>query len=149
MERPIDEFLSKTGAIELLCEIDLDGSRFEDLNDDLPVSRQTLAVRLREASEASLIEQETIQGERGTSHKHVLSEKGILLRMQLIKPEGVAKYHQYNDSRQQWDEKKEEIREIASEATVESPNSRYTDGVKALRCFAQSLENGEKGDDGD
>lgn len=102
MPYSIDEYLSLKGAVELICEIDPYGSRFDDLVAELPISRPTVSNRLAEGREASILEVEAISGEQGTTHKHVLTEKGALVRLELEKNGTVVAWESYKQARRQF-----------------------------------------------
>ncbi|WP_152417817.1 hypothetical protein [Haloferax mucosum] len=100
-------YLSRKGTLELLCEINPAGSRFDDLVDELSISRPTLATRITEGSELSLIEQKAVSGERGTTHKHVLTPRGATLRVRMFEEGLVLSYRQYKNARKQFEENSE------------------------------------------
>jgi len=83
MIREVQEYISRKGALQVLCEIDPHGSRFEEFVDAVTVSRPTLTNRLQEGQGISLLEVEAVHGERGTTHEYVLTPKGAVLRIWL------------------------------------------------------------------
>lgn len=107
----IDEYLSLKGSVELLCEIDPHGSRFEALLAELPISRPTLTNRLAQGREASLFDREAVSGERGTTHTHVLSPKGATLRLWLDDSGVTADYEHYKAARKRFREQAEWTRD--------------------------------------
>lgn len=113
MSLSVSEFLTGKGAVELLCEVDPNGSRFKNLEDEVPVSKQTLTNRLGEGVEASLLEREFITAERGTSHVYALTPKGATFRRVLEESATVITYRQFKEVQNQLEEKKAEMREWA------------------------------------
>jgi len=113
MTLTVSEFLTGKGAVELLCEIDPNGSHYSDLDDRLWISHQTLINRLSEGVEASLLQRELTSTDQGTSHKYVLSPKGATFRRVLEESATVIAYHQFKQSRVRLEEKKQEMRDWA------------------------------------
>lgn len=111
MPFPVEAYLQQKGAIELLCELDPYGSRFEELLEDIPISRPTLSKRLAQAREASLLEREFETSGRGTTHRHVLTDKGAQLRL-LLEDRGVtADYRNYKTAYNRFNERKASTRD--------------------------------------
>lgn len=99
------EYLAQKGAVELICEIDPFGSRFDDLVEQIPVSRPTTSLRLEQGREAQLFERKALGGERGTTHLHVLTDKGARIRL-LFDDNGVtADYRNYKTALRRFQEK--------------------------------------------
>jgi len=78
MSLSIPEFLSQKGSVELICEIDPQGSHFGDLEEELEniISHDTLAKRLDDGYDASLIEVRGVTGEQGVGGIHKLTSWG-------------------------------------------------------------------------
>jgi len=109
-------YLSRKGAIALLCEIDPEGSRFGELVAELPISRPTVAERLGEGQEVELLERQPITGEHGTSHEYVFTPSGATLRNLLYHQGLVVEYQQYKQAREQFETSRDEFPEtIASD----------------------------------
>ena len=79
---PVPAYLEAKGAVELLCEIEPDGSQFTRLVEESSVSRSTGSTRLREGEQLGLYKRREIEG-RGTSHAYHLTETGAKLRLYL------------------------------------------------------------------
>ncbi|WP_139175841.1 hypothetical protein [Halobellus clavatus] len=109
MSLSVREFLTKQGAIELLCEINPFGSRFEELLEEVSISRPTLTNRLAEGREVGFFDLEAVSGDRGTTHAHVLTPKGATARNRLYEIGAVSSYRQYKNARKYFDEMKEEF----------------------------------------
>lgn len=111
-----DEFLSKAGAIELLCEIDSkDGSHFGELDDELEISHTTLSDRLSEAVSLELIDTKTVVGDRGRSHIYHLTHRGIRLRNQMEESGVVAAYRMLREAQRSFSKRSDELLEWVAE----------------------------------
>lgn len=137
MPDPLDRYLSKKGGIELICEINPRGSSFSELEEALPISHETLARRLEEAREASLISTEETSDEHGTTHIHSLTPDGATLRMWLDDMGATSEYHMYNKSRKRFHETAEEVRSTAKK----SPDVIFSDGSTDIH-YAMEIKNG-------
>lgn len=117
MAGPIYEYLDDEtgGSTEILATIEPDGTRFGELNEKVGISRQTLSNRLMQGQELGLLDTEAIRGERGTTHKWVLTPKGARLRFQLIKMGAVETYDLLQDFRQRAETHEAEFKEWAEE----------------------------------
>jgi DNA-binding HxlR family transcriptional regulator len=89
------EYLSRKGTIELLCELSPEGSRFEELLDELPISRPTLSNRLTEGREVSFLEPRPIASEREGHQEYVFTPRGATIRVLLFQQGLVLEYQQY------------------------------------------------------
>ncbi|WP_440765096.1 hypothetical protein [Natronorubrum sp. DTA7] len=109
------EFLKKRGAIELLCEIDPRGSRWKELEPELSgiISKQTLATRLEQGRDVSLLDREPTDSETGSTNLHVFSPEGATLRLILEKSGTVRAYHQFKRSHNEFYNKSEQIQHWA------------------------------------
>lgn len=127
MPESMDEYLDATGAIELLCEIPPGGARFEDLVDELPISRPTVSQRLIEGRELSLFERKPVSTEHGTTHKHILSLEGAALRT-LLDDHGVTyAYLALKTARKQFHLETQEFRDAYSSLEAEVADSRQNE----------------------
>lgn len=73
----IVEFLSRTGAVGVLREVNLmAGSRFTDLEESVDVSSSTLSTRLGEARDLGLLELKLENTEEGTNRHYALTGLG-------------------------------------------------------------------------
>lgn len=113
MPLTIDEYLSQEGAMEILCEIDPDGSRFTDLDEALAISHTTLRKRLVEGIEVSLLDQQEPQTEEGAANLYMLSPKGATFRRALHESGTMVAHRQLKDARNQFNSKKEMMQEWA------------------------------------
>ncbi|MFC7226801.1 winged helix-turn-helix transcriptional regulator [Salinirubellus salinus] len=95
--------LGAKGAVELLCEINPDGSQFNRLVEGVSVSRSTVSTRLQEGEELGLYERQEIQG-RGTSHAYQLTETGAGVRLYLDHSGLTERHRTIKMLRQQFDE---------------------------------------------
>lgn len=104
-------YLSRKGTVELLCEINPEGSRFEELVDEVPVSRPTLSKRLAEGREVSILERQPITGAQGTTHEHNLTPRGATVRMRLFEQGLVLEFQQYKQARKQFKASSDEFQQ--------------------------------------
>jgi len=111
MALSIDEYLSKQKGVEILCEISLNGSRFKDLDKALEMSSTTLSKHLDRGVDASLLTHELVTGEGRTSHKYLLTPKGVLVRWKLDNSGTTESYHVYKNAHQRFDQNIEGVRE--------------------------------------
>lgn len=111
MALSVEDFLSKYMAVELLCEISKNGSRFTELEEALGIASDTLTNRKNEAIEASLLKAELIGGESRGSHKYLLTEKGARIRWELDTSGTTESYHASKNARQRFEKKADEVRE--------------------------------------
>lgn len=63
MSKSFEEYFESKGAVELFCVIHPLGSGFEELLNDVPVSRGTLNTRLKEGEELGLVAKTLVSGE--------------------------------------------------------------------------------------
>jgi len=111
----LSDYLEAKGAVELLCEIEPDGSQFTRLVEESTVSRSTVSTRLQEGEELGLYERHEIEG-RGTSHAYQLTETGARLRIYLDHTGLTERYRTIKALRQQFDEGVEELTRWARES---------------------------------
>jgi len=111
----LSEFLSRKGAIELLCSIDMEGSRFNELAEGLEISTTTLAKRLREGQEVVLIRPFAVGGEQGTAHVYTLTERGLGVRHHMMDSGATGAYQMVREAQERFEEKAEEVRDWAVE----------------------------------
>lgn len=92
------EFFDSAGAIGLFCVINPVGSRFGELNDDLPIAKSTVNTRLNEAQELGLLTKETVQGSGDATLKlWAPTERGMEIYYEL-RARGV--HRRFSDTRQ-------------------------------------------------
>jgi len=101
-DTPVTDYLESTGAVELLCEIEPNGSQFTHLAQNAPISRATVSTRLQEGEELGVFEQYEIDG-RGTSHAYRLTETGATIRLYLDHLGLTERYHILNDLQDEFD----------------------------------------------
>lgn len=111
MPLSVEEFLSKYMAVELLCEISLNGSQFSELERSLDMASDTLTNRKDEAIEASLLKAELMSGEGRGSHKYLLTKKGALIRWKLDTLGATESYHVSKNARQRFEKQADNLRE--------------------------------------
>jgi len=121
----VSSYLGNRGAVELLCEIEPNGSQFTRLVEESPVSRSTVSSRLQEGEELGLYERREIEG-RGTSHTYQLTERGAKLRLYLDHTGLTERYHTIKALRQQFEEDVGRLTEWAgtNEGELDTPFER-------------------------
>lgn len=115
MALSVDEFLSKYMAVELLCEISVNGSRFSELESALDMASDTLTNRLEQGVEASLLKIEFVRGEGRSSHKYLLTEKGARIRWKLDTLGATESYHVAKNARQRFEQHADTLRTWVAE----------------------------------
>ena len=78
----IGEFLSKTGGVMLLAELQAEPKRFVVLRDDLKISSATIRNRLEAAKELGLVSDEPDYNSQGQK-RHPLTAKGQVIADEL------------------------------------------------------------------
>lgn len=115
-QEEIAEFLSRTGAIGLLREVQrMDGSRFTDLDDALDVSSSTLSNRLEEACDLDLLEPTLESTDYGTNTRYKLTGAGRKVRNQMEHRGIVRTYDKIQTLEEQIDESIEDLRKWVTE----------------------------------
>lgn len=77
------EFFDRDGAVELLCLINPAGSGFEELVEQMPVSRNTVNERLKEAKRLGLITKGILSEDDPVVGLWIPTERGMELRYEL------------------------------------------------------------------
>lgn len=112
----------------MLCEIGYNGSRFNELDEALDISHQTLSVRLSRAEYLLLVENEVVNGERGKSTKYVLSNRGKHLLMSM-EHTGLVHYHyELKDARAGFDEARDHLIEPIADSYMKMEEELGEDG---------------------
>lgn len=120
----LSKFLSRKGAVELLCSIDMGGSRFNELTEEIEISTTTLAKRLREGQEVVLIRPFAVGGEQGTAHVYSLTDRGLGVRHHMMDSGATGAYQMLREAQERFEEKAEEVRNWTvenSETLAEDP----------------------------
>jgi DNA-binding HxlR family transcriptional regulator len=124
----VEAYHGKTGAVELLCEVDVSGSQFTRLAEALGISRTTLTKRLNEGEKLGLLERVDLKG-RGTSHAYTLTETGAKLRMHLNQSGATETHRQLKRLQQEFDGQSEQLQKWVStneeELAVTPEQNRY------------------------
>jgi DNA-binding HxlR family transcriptional regulator len=111
----VEEFLSEYMAVELLCEISVNGSRFSELEEALDMASDTLTNRLNEGMDASVLKAELVGGESRGSHKYLLTEKGARIRWKLDALGATESYHVSKNARQRFEQHSNDLRKWVAE----------------------------------
>lgn len=82
MSLSIEDYLFKDSAINVLCELDPEGSRLVELDERCPTSRSTIAEVLKQGEDLGLLEQYAITGPEGQLGWR-FTPKGATLRLVL------------------------------------------------------------------
>lgn len=133
MSLTIPDFLTKKGAVEVLCEIDPNGSRFKHLKRSVPVSHQTLSDRLDEGVEVSLLNRKIITTERGTGHTYTLTPQGATFRRYLEESATVIAYRQFKQTRTQFRTKKHDACQWARTELPEFDSAAHEQHLESLQ----------------
>jgi len=114
----VSDYLERKGAIELLCEIEPNGSQFSQLVGGVEITRNTVSSRLQEGEELGLIEKQDIQG-RGTDHAYRLTQAGAKLRLYLDHTGITEQYRIIKQLRRDFNERAGELIRWAEENETE------------------------------
>lgn len=112
-------FLNKRGAVELLGTVNMDGVRYGYLEESLGISHDTVSKYLAQAEELDLIEPESVRGERGVTHKYVLTPLGARLHRKLKQMGAVDDFNLLQMYRRRVPEYEEELKEWVREREEE------------------------------
>jgi len=148
MPTSIDEYLSLKGAVELLCEISLNGSQYTELDEELAISHTTVGDRLDEGVEASLLTKELATGGHRTSHKYLLTPKGALIRWKLDTSGTTEAYYAFKNAQQRFNKKKGDIKEYFAENPESLENEELNRTVQFHRRYLRP-DSTERPIDGD
>ncbi|WP_136718620.1 hypothetical protein [Halorientalis salina] len=122
----LQAFLNKSGAVELLASVGRDGVRFGYLEESLGISHDTVSKHLAMAQDLELIEPESVRGERGVTHKYVLTYIGERIYLKLKAMGAVDDYHLLQMYRKDVEEHEKEIREwVEEQEQKEGLDDRY------------------------
>jgi len=112
-------FLNKRGAVELLGAVNMDGVRYGYLEESLGISHDTVSKYLAQAEELDLIEPESVRGERGVTHKYVLTPLGARIHRKLKHMGAVDDFNLLQMYRRRVPEYEEELRDWVQEREEE------------------------------
>lgn len=107
MAESLAEYFELKGAVGLFCVIRPEGSRFEKLLSELPVSRRTLNTRLDEASELGLVSKEFISGDSDVLKLWVPTERGIEVYEELLARQIPPRFEKYRDAVREFDRERD------------------------------------------
>jgi DNA-binding HxlR family transcriptional regulator len=80
----IADFLDRKWAVELLCEVDTDGTRFTELKEELGrISSSTLWQLLSKAVDLGLLDEEKRRDGQSSHDVYVLTNRGAHLRLMM------------------------------------------------------------------
>lgn len=118
------EFLSKYGRVEVLVNVDTDGVRFKDLDEQVGVSHDALSKYLLRGEELGLFERQAREGER--THRWVVTPLGARLKRQLKLMDASGSFKLLGRFRQQCEEHTEDLQQwiVEQEAAGELNNQR-------------------------
>lgn len=108
-------YLSRKGAVELFCEIESGGSRFNELARALDISTTTLSKRLGEGQKVGLIQMKAMRGEQGAVHTYTFTESGRAVGHYLIDSQTIGAYQTLRQAQENFEEKAEKVREWTAE----------------------------------
>lgn len=138
MPSSIDEFLGLKGAVEILCEIEPDGTHFTELDEWIPASHDTIDNRLDEGEKLGLFEREPVAGQPGSSHKWVLSPVGARMQQELERRGAIEAYRVYRDATHRFEEKEDEFKAWVKENPEQLENHEFNRMVRFTRRFLTS-----------
>jgi DNA-binding HxlR family transcriptional regulator len=132
MRLPTAEYLRYKGAVELVCELNPSGSRFNELVTELPISRPTVDNRLLEAQAAALLDVELELGKRGKPKIYTFTSYGASVRLWLDDMGVTAEYRNYKTALQRFEEKQEMVRKSFETGTPDLPSDSEGRGTRGI-----------------
>jgi len=141
------EFLETSdGAMEILATIEVDGTSFSELDEQVGVSHDTLSTRLDEARELGLVDAEAVVDEGRTKHRWVLTGKGVRVRRVMESVGLVKNYDLLQMSREFVENDRENVLERIDELEQEVDLDDEVENEKALHSWKQRLSEVESSD---
>ena len=122
----VEKFIDKRGAVELLCAIDPSGSRFEQLEQRVAISRATVSRRLDEAEDADVVK--AVEDGDG----YALTETGATLRVFLDQHGATEKHRQLKRLRREFEQEVEALRAWIAENEEELASPLEVDDARRL-----------------
>lgn len=122
----LEDYLTRKGAVELLCEINQSGSRHGELFEALDLSSATLSKRLGEGQDVMLLEVQAARRKGLSVKEYVLTQRGLQIRYHLMEVGTIGAYQMYREAKKKFEEKAEEAREWTaanSEQLAKEPHS--------------------------
>jgi len=128
--------------MEILATIEVDGTSFSELDEQVGVSHDTLSTRLDEARELGLVDAEAVVDEGRTKHRWVLTGKGVRVRRVMESVGLVKNYDLLQMSREFVENVLERIDELEQEVDLDDE----VENEKALHSWKQRLSEVESSD---
>jgi DNA-binding HxlR family transcriptional regulator len=112
-------FFNGKGSISLLCELlPYEEKSFDELNDDVSVTRATLSDRLTEAQDAGILEATYRGSEYGTTKVYKYTKLGQQLRQKVRDNDFERLYRKIQTLGEEMDEKKSNLRTWVTEDLI-------------------------------
>lgn len=102
MSLSIEDYLFKDSAINVLCELDPEGSRFVELDERCPTSRSTIGEVLEQGQMLGLLEQYAITGSEGRLGWR-FTPKGATVRLVLEDMGAKGAYQDYKSAKARYE----------------------------------------------
>ncbi|WP_318569553.1 hypothetical protein [Salinigranum marinum] len=102
MSLSIEDYLFKDSAINVLCELDPEGSRLDELDERCPTSRSTISEVLGQGRMLGLLEQYAITGPEGQLGWR-FTPKGATLRLVLEDMGTTGAYKDYKSAKARYE----------------------------------------------
>lgn len=147
----IKELLNKKGTVEMVCLLRGEPKRFDEIADEITVSRATLNKRRSQALDAGIIESVEIEVDGSLRRAYKLRGVGLALGLELRRNRIIGQYERLCAAQNEYERAKEEFLEFAEDeedflGTVFDHVWKYYDPVKGgtppeqLREFPQQPE---------
>jgi DNA-binding HxlR family transcriptional regulator len=109
MTLSIEEYLFTDAAINVLCELDPEGSRLVELDERCPTSRSTITEKLKQGQKLGLLEQYAITGSEGRLGWR-FTPKGATLRLVLEDTGAKGAYQDWKSAKARYKKHVEQAR---------------------------------------
>lgn len=144
----LEDYLSKRGTVELLCEINQSGSRYGELSEALDISTSTLTKRLKEGQDVLVIEMQAARRNRSPVNEYTLTKRGFRILYHMMDTNAIGAYQLYREAQAKFEEKAEEVCEWTaanSDQLTKEPHS--IPGPDFFSDFEDQSENSDESSD--
>lgn len=135
----VAEYIREKGAVELLCELEPDGVRYSDLEENMPVAPNTVLKRASQGRKAGLVQVIGQARRRGGMHKYALTPKGARLVERLEDTGARERYHRYREIQKEFEAQAEDFRDwVANNSQKLDDDDRNQQAFEQLETDSDS-----------